>query len=458
MLSSPVSGLLSVVVPLAIWAAICAATIFALWPALWVAPLRAYDQMRIGVEAEGAQPHMMGNFFLGREDDAPGPLFYPVALALRLTPWTMLGLFFLGIAWRRAKAVERRDLAALAGFALLFVLAMTIFPKKFNRYLVPIFPSLDILAAAGLVGLWDFRFWTADFRETRSKIRNLQSKIPAAWVGLIVLVALVNAAWWHPYEIVYFNQALGGAQAGADAFTTGWGEGLSDVAAWLNQRPDITGVLTVSTMVNGLQEYMRKGAQVIGRDGPLPPKAGYVVVYVRQIQWNKPWPPFDQFYGREAPLHVVRIHGVDYAWIYQVPPPVPQRIEANFGPGLQLRGLKPAGSAQPGQRLAYQLFWKITNPPARNYTMFAHLIGTDGRRYAQSDLPFPTSGWAANRYTTSDLAIDLPADLPAGTYQLVIGLYDAQTGQRLPLQSAAPVDPALDGPDALVLNNLRIDS
>src|SRR6266545_4494545 len=69
---------------LAPWGAMCAATLFALWPALWAAPLRAYNQMRIGVEAEGAQPHMLGNFFLGREDDAPGPLFYPVALALRL--------------------------------------------------------------------------------------------------------------------------------------------------------------------------------------------------------------------------------------------------------------------------------------------------------------------------------------------------------------------------------------
>jgi 4-amino-4-deoxy-L-arabinose transferase-like glycosyltransferase len=70
-----VGGRWSVVLPLLAWAAICAATVFALWPALWVAPLRAYDQMRTGVEAEGAQPHMFGNFFLGREDDAPGPLF-----------------------------------------------------------------------------------------------------------------------------------------------------------------------------------------------------------------------------------------------------------------------------------------------------------------------------------------------------------------------------------------------
>jgi len=443
----------SVVVPLAIWGAICAATLFALWPALWAAPLRAYNQMRIGVEAEGAQPHMLGNFFLGREDDAPGPLFYPVALALRLTPWAMLGLFLLAAVWRRAKTIERRDLAALAGFALLFILAMTVFPKKFNRYLVPIFPSIDILAACGLV--WAQQWLSDMLRQRGGQLRALARGLPAALAG-VAMLAVLNASWWHPYEIVYFNQALGGAPAGANAFTTGWGEGLSEVAAWLNQQPDITGVLTVSTMVNGLQEYMRKGAQVIGRDGPLPAKAGYVVVYVRQIQWNKPWPPFDQFYGPEVPLHVVRIHGVDYAWIYRVPPPVAQPLEAAFGPDLHLRGLEPAAKIQRGQPLVYRLFWKTNNVPPRDYTLFAHLIGADGQRYAQSDLPYPTSGWGAQRYVASDLAIGLPADLPAGTYRLVIGLYDPQTGRRLPLQSATPVDSALDGPDALVLAEVRI--
>jgi hypothetical protein len=451
--SSLVSRLLSLVVPLLAWSAICAATIFALWPALWVAPLRAFEQMRTGVEAEGAQPHMLGNFFLGREDDAPGPLFYPVALALRLTPWTMVGLFLLAAVWRRTKTIERRDLAALAGFALLFVLAMTVFPKKFNRYLVPIFPVLDVLAAAGLVGA---QHWLSDLLRRRGRhLRAFASWLPAALAGVAVL-AVLNAWWWHPYEIVYFNQALGGAPAGAHAFTTGWGEGLSEVAAWLNEQPDITGVLTVSTMINGLQEYMRKGARAIGRDGPLPAKAGYVVVYVRNVQWDTPWPPFDQFYGPEVPLHVVRIHGVDYAWIYRVPPPVAQPIEADFGPELHLRGLEAVAQIQRGQTLTYRLFWKTNTVPSRDYTVFAHLIGADGRRYAQSDLPYPTSNWGAYRYVTSDLALGLPADLPPGTYRLVIGLYDPQNGQRLPLQSATPVDPALDGPDALVLTDVRV--
>ncbi|HEX9372333.1 MAG TPA: glycosyltransferase family 39 protein, partial [Roseiflexaceae bacterium] len=156
---SNVSGAWSFVVPLLAWGAVAAITVFALWPALWVSPLDAFRQIQIGVEAEGAQPHMMGNFFLGRQDDSPGALFYPVALALRLTPWTLLGLLLLAPAWWRRRALERRDLAALACLALIVVAALTLFPKKFNRYVEPIFPALDIMAAVGLVGILDFGFW-----------------------------------------------------------------------------------------------------------------------------------------------------------------------------------------------------------------------------------------------------------------------------------------------------------
>src|SRR5262249_17694401 len=161
--------------------------------------------------------------FLGRADDAPGALFYPVALALRLTPWALLGLLALPLALRRAAPPTRRDLASLAGFVVFFILAMSFFPKKFNRYLIPAFPVVDILAAIGLMAIVDLRFPIVDLRLDQSKIQNLKSKM---MLGVVSLAAIVNAAWYHPYGIVYFNQALGGAPVGARTFLAGWGEGM----------------------------------------------------------------------------------------------------------------------------------------------------------------------------------------------------------------------------------------
>ena len=248
---------------------------------------------------------------------------------------------------------------------------------------------------------------------------------------------------------------MGGARAGAYAFLTGWGEGLEQVADWLNAQPDITGVRVATTQPGALQPYMRDGAQADFASDRLPNRTGYVVVYVRSTQ-GPLWPPFDQFYPEEMPLHVVQIHGVDYAWIYQAPPPITQSQPADFGGKIHLRGLRWDGIAKPGQPLELQLSWQVRAPPPADYMLFAHLIGPDGRRVAQVDLPHPTSGWRAGRYATTDLPLALPVDAPAGTYRLVIGLYDPSNGQRLGLRASAPIDPALDGPDALVLTEVRV--
>jgi 4-amino-4-deoxy-L-arabinose transferase-like glycosyltransferase len=444
----------SSILSLLAWGLIVALTIFALWPALWVGPLRAYQQVQLGVEAEGAGTHVSGNFFLGQDIDRPGPLFYPVALALRLTPWAMLGLLALPLALWRAQPATRRDLAALAGFVVLFLVALSIFPNKLNRYLIPTFPTVDILAAIGLVAIADCRLQIADWRRDRSTIQNLQSTI---MVGVVSLAAIVNAAWYHPYGIAYFNQALGGAAAGASTFLYGSGEGMQQVAAWLNQQPDITGVVTVSPMVQTLQPYMRRGARAINpADGALPNKAGYVVVYGRQTQRDALLPPFDQFYGRGVPLHVVSIHGVDYAWIYQAPPPLAHPISAAFGSAIRLHGFEQAAAPRRGQPLRLGLVWEVRAAPAADYTLFAHLLGPNGQRIAQVDLPMPSRGWRVGRFQTSELPLSIPAEAPAGVYRLAIGLYDPLSGQRLPLNADAALDPAVDGPDALLLMELEL--
>jgi 4-amino-4-deoxy-L-arabinose transferase-like glycosyltransferase len=438
-----------------VWGLTAAATAFALWPALWVGPLRAFGQLRLGVEAEGAEPHMLGNFFLGRADDAPGLLFYPVVLALRTTPWTLLGLLALPLAFRRARPATRRDLAALAGFVLLFVVALSVFPKKFNRYLIPAWPAVDILAAVGLV---DFGRWILGWLAGKANIRHRTSAVGAVLLAAVALAAVANAAWYHPYGIAYFNQALGGARAGERVFLAGWGEGFEQVATWLNTRPDITGVVTVSPMISSLQPYMLRRAQVAGPDGDaLPRKAGYVVVYVRQVQDGQTVPPFDQFYGHAVPLHTVTIHGVDYAWIYQAPPPIGQARPADFGPSLHLRGYDMPGSAQPGQTAPILLAWQVNGQPQADAMLFAHLLGPDGKRYGQLDLPYPISQWRPGSYLSTELPLAVAANAPPGIYRLVVGMYDPATRQRLPLTSADRLDPAIDGPDALLLAELRVE-
>jgi hypothetical protein len=110
-----------------------------------------------------------------------------------------------------------------------------------------------------------------------------------------------------------------------------------------------------------------------------------------------------------------------------------------------------------GQPLQLKLFWKALAPPTAHYTLFAHLLGADGNRYAQADLPYPIDRWDADEYLTTEIMVPLPAELAAGKYQLVIGLYDPATGHRLPLDAPMQQRSVLDGPDGLVLMQVSLD-
>ena len=86
--------------------------------------------------------------------------------------------------------------------------------------------------------------------------------------------------------------------------------------------------------------------------------------------------------------------------------------------------------------LTVNLIWRATATPATGYSVFVHLQGADGRVWAQSDgapanWTRPTTGWLAGEYVIDAHTLNLPADLPAGSYTLWTGLYDPAGGTRV---------------------------
>lgn len=153
----------------ALWGGAAAVIFVALWPAMWVDPLGTVQ----GVLEKGIDyaqsPHSLQTFFLGQVQGDPGPWFYPVALLFRMTPLTMLGLAA-AIPLLLKGALEKRQRASLVVlllYALLFGTFMTLGAKKFDRYLLPVFPVLDLVAAAGLV--WLARALAAQRRQTADR-------------------------------------------------------------------------------------------------------------------------------------------------------------------------------------------------------------------------------------------------------------------------------------------------
>ena len=93
---------------------------------------------------------------------------------------------------------------------------------------------------------------------------------------------------------------------------------------------------------------------------------------------------------------------------------------------------------RPGDTLNLTLFWQALNQVDRSYTVFVHLLGSDGQVVAQQDSPpgggaSPTSSWVPAEYITDMYQLVVKPDLPAGEYRIEIGMYDPATGVRLPV-------------------------
>jgi 4-amino-4-deoxy-L-arabinose transferase-like glycosyltransferase len=129
----------------------------------------------------------------------------------------------------------------------------------------------------------------------------------------------------------------------------------------------------------------------------------------------------------------------------QLHPPSPPvyPIHAQFGDSLVLIGgdfLE--RTLHPGQTLTYTLQWQALASVDRDYTVFNHLLDSEGRIRAQQDgMPqegrYPTAMWDPGEIVLDTHSIRLPSDLEPGPYTLRIGLYEPETGGRLPLVNEA---------------------
>jgi hypothetical protein len=69
-------------------------------------------------------------------------------------------------------------------------------------------------------------------------------------------------------------------------------------------------------------------------------------------------------------------------------------------------------------------------PTDKDWTVFVHLFDQAGNKVAQADAPplngfYPTSLWQRPCQVLDIHVLHLPANLPAGEYHVVVGLYDA---------------------------------
>jgi hypothetical protein len=140
--------------------------------------------------------------------------------------------------------------------------------------------------------------------------------------------------------------------------------------------------------------------------------------------------------GMEA-LYQVQVAGVD-VWRVEGPQPAPpDSFEAPYTAALRWLGIDWAGQVQPGGTLEVTIYWRAVQRPDAVWHSFLHLYDAAGEKAAQADdhRPggeyLPSTLWRPGDVIADSFQITLPADLPPGEYTLMVGFYEADTGQRI---------------------------
>ncbi|MCB0211195.1 MAG: glycosyltransferase family 39 protein [Anaerolineae bacterium] len=488
--------LLHGLIVIGIWGIISLFVFVVLWPSMWVDPLGTFRQMLDETFGKVNEGHLV--YFFGRPMLNPGPWFYPYVIPFRMTPVALIGcLLSLFILARQAKAkVEAKtsdgrpstQLLTTLTFLWIFVISLLIFgnlsPKKQDRYLLPLFPFLDLLAAIGWGGMlllfdgWLFGKKAKAKAEAKIEtnptliqpinqlpnqptnhqthqpfnyqlpITNLQSPISNLLLTLLLILYLLPTFTYYPYYLTYFNPLMGGPTTAAHTTLMGWGEGMEQVADYLNTKPNAANLYVASTPSQTLLPYfVGTGENFYTNDIAL--RADVVVLYLAQMQRMAPSPDIVDYFQAQTPEHVVTIKGVPYAKIYPGPkliltdiPAEATPINIGLGDTMRLAGYALASSSATGlvssqenQANTLTLYWHALAPITTDYTISVRGQTDEGTRIVQHDQwpvdgLLPTSQWRQGDYVTDRHTLFLPPDAPPIS-QFEIVVYDAATDQTL---------------------------
>lgn len=139
-------------------------------------------------------------------------------------------------------------------------------------------------------------------------------------------------------------------------------------------------------------------------------------------------------------------------------PQIQTPMEARLGDSVAFLGYDLSPTAVlPGETIYLALYWQALGEMNVSYTVFTHLLDTTQHTWGQRDsVPgadtLPTTSWMEGEILTDEYEIVADPEAPPGEYVIEIGMYDASTGERLPIHMDGQ---RLEG-DRLLLGVVRV--
>ena len=181
------------------------ATIFALFPALWVEPVSVIKDIFLEGERIGIRDGH-GQIILGEYTRDAGYSFYPLVLLMKVSPVVWAGILLLlyvcvikirnnikANSMRLGSALlclrEDKIWTFLFAFFFSYLLVMSVPSKKIDRYMLPLFP---FMALSAVLGFEQFR------------IRYFYRLMILA-----VLLVIISSCLFHPYQFTYTSPLFG---------------------------------------------------------------------------------------------------------------------------------------------------------------------------------------------------------------------------------------------------------
>lgn len=146
--------------------------------------------------------------------------------------------------------------------------------------------------------------------------------------------------------------------------------------------------------------------------------------------------------GKYAPTDPEPLSFLARQWVSSQPPQGISPRRVSYAEGINLIGFEMPVQRQAGQPLCVTLYWQAETAVTDNYTIFMHLAAPDGYVQAQRDSDpvfgyYPTDQWQAGELIADMHCLRLPPGLAPGAYDLLVGIYDPDDGQRLVIQEGS---------------------
>ena len=132
-------------------------------------------------------------------------------------------------------------------------------------------------------------------------------------------------------------------------------------------------------------------------------------------------------------------------------------LEAFLGDRVKLLGYALSQRMlEQGETLSVTLYWQALREMQISYTVFTHLIDETGQIWGQKDsIPgnytLPTTSWLKGEIVVDEYTLTVQPNTPPGDYSLEIGMYDARTGERLPVSSEGQMG------DRVLITGLKVE-